>query len=404
MYGLIGHPLSHSYSKQVHSLIASYGYELFDVKKEDIPALLSRKDVDGFNVTIPYKQTVIKYLDEIDADAKRIGAVNTVVKRGGRLLGFNTDCFGMRKTLERTGQNFDGKSVLVCGSGGTSLTAQTVLKDMGAKVFVVSRRGGFTYADLPPCADRFSFLLNATPVGMFPDVGVAPVDIGLFTNLTGVMDCVYNPLRTKLLFDAERRGVPCVGGLKMLVAQAVESKRIFTGEETSDEEADRVTKQIEKSSLNILLVGMPGAGKTTVGRELAYLMGRQFFDTDELIEKRTGKSAAKWITEEGEDRFRAVEAQTVGEVTSDVRGAVIAVGGGAVRSENEYSIAQNAFVVWLQRPLNCLALSDRPLSADNLDFLAKTRYPLYEKTADCVVKNDRSVALAVKEIYETFSR
>ena len=390
-YGCIGKKLGHSFSAQIHAMLDSHPYELCEIAPEQLREFMLKADFRGINVTIPYKQAVIPYLDEIDSVAREIGAVNTIVNTSGVLYGCNTDFYGLRTLLLSIGVPLSGKTVAILGTGGTSLTAQAVARSMGAgQVFRVSRTAGedrITYEDL--CRDHageIRILINTTPVGMFPDTDGIPVDLGRLTALEAVADVVYNPLRTRLILAAQSRGIPAQGGLLMLAAQAVRASEIFVGKTYPEGTAEQICRTLTEQKENLVLSGMPGSGKSTVGRLLAERMGRRFIDLDEEIADRLSKSPADMIAEHGEAAFRDAESAVLKEVLSGLQGAVLALGGGTVlQEENVVRIRQNGKICFLDRPVSELIPTvDRPLSAtrDALEKRYAERIDCYRATAD----------------------
>lgn len=396
--GLLGRKLAHSYSPMIHSYLGDYAYALFETEPEELEDFLRQGDFDGLNVTMPYKKAVINYLDALTPEAKKLGAVNTIVRRDGRLLGHNTDHFGFQSLLECSGLSPAGKKCLVLGSGGASNVAVAVLEELGADVVIISRSGEDNYENLQRHADA-SILVNATPVGMYPAAGVSPVDLALFSKLDGVLDVVYNPARTQLLLDAERRGIPSMNGLYMLVAQAKEAAEWFTEKPLPDGEIDRVYRILKGQMENIILIGMPGCGKSTVGRLLAQRCGKRFVDTDEEIEKAAKKSIPAIFAEDGEAVFRAWESQVLAELGKQ-SGLVIATGGGCVTREENYPLLhQNGTIFWLQRDLDKLPTHGRPLSqSGSLEGMYAARAPLYARFADHIIDNNGSTEEAVATI------
>ena len=427
-YGLIGEHLPHSFSKEIHALCAPYEYGLCELSRGEVGEFMERADFSAINVTIPYKQTVMPYLYDIDAQAKRIGAVNTVVNRGGRLYGYNTDFYGMLSLIRRIGIEIKGKKVLILGTGGTAHTARAVVAYLeAAECITVSRRadperGVISYADaISSCGDA-EVIFNTTPCGMFPNADGAegmpaePIDISAFPSLCGVVDAVYNPLRTNLIVKARSRGIPAEGGLYMLVAQAVLASRVFLGEElervASDPETvktiDKIYSEIEKQKENIVLTGMPGSGKSTVGRRLAKRLGRPFVDTDELIVKRAGRPIPEIFAELGESGFRDIESEAVREAANNLTGAVIATGGGAIlREQNVLALRRSGRLYFLDRSLDALLpTADRPLasSAEAIKKRYNERYERYLATADKRIVIDEVIEHTVNTISEDFCK
>lgn len=397
--GLLGEKLSHSYSPSIHRLFADYNYSLFEKTAEELPAFLGGHSFHGLNVTIPYKKTVISYCQHLTDEARLLGAVNTIVRQSdGTLLGHNTDYSGFRAMALRTGMNYSGHKVLVLGSGGASNTVCAVMKELGANVVVISRKGINNYDNLYLHVDC-TVLINATPVGMYPNTNHTPINLDIFPKLQCVMDLIYNPGKTRLLFDAQSRGLITENGLWMLVAQAKESAEWFSNSRIDSSMLARVYHTIQKKMENIILVGMPGCGKSTIGQALAHLTGKTFIDTDVLIKERTGQSSAEIITEKGEKAFRIIESQILSE-TGKCSDSVIATGGGCVtQQENKFYLQQNGPVVWIQRPLSQLATNDRPLSlSDGLENLYHQRKAAYEFFADFVVQNHASADIVASNI------
>ena len=400
--GLIGEKLGHSFSPAIHGKLADYEYKLYELSPEQVGPFLEKKEYDGLNVTIPYKKTVIPYCDELTEAAKSIGSVNTIVKRpDGTLLGHNTDYDGFMWLLKNAGAEVKGKKAVVLGTGGASVTVQAALRNMGAaSVVVISRSGEDNYENIARHSDA-KILVNATPVGMYPKTGVSPVDLDSFTALEGVFDVVYNPARTQLLLEAEKRGIPCANGLGMLVAQAKAACERFTGEPIDDEKVYTIKAEMERNTRNVMLIGMPGSGKSTVGAALAESLGRKLVDVDERIVELAGCSIPEIFAKEGEEGFRQIEHQALCEVSKE-SGLVIATGGGVVtRPENLDPMRQNSLIVWLLRDLSLLPKDGRPLSQTNsLTEMFKVREPLYRAAADCIADNNGSLEDTLKQIME----
>ncbi len=392
-------------SQILHGLLAEYDYRLCPMPPEAVDGFMTRRDFQGINVTIPYKQTVIPYLAEMGETARRIGSVNTVVKRpDGSLFGDNTDAYGFRKMADSIGADFSGQKVLVLGSGGTCLTACDVVRQQGGTPVVISRSGKVTYADLPAHGDA-TYLINTTPVGMYPNVHAAPVDLRQFPNLRGVIDVIYNPLRTALLLQAEQLGIPCTGGLRMLVYQAVRACQLFTGQPVDPERAQQAEAQLRAQSMNLVLIGMPGCGKSTIGAELAALSGREAVDTDALIAAEAGMSIPEIFEKEGETGFRAREKAII-QREALVGGRILITGGGAIKdADNRAALRMGGYVAQLTRPLEQLATGGRPLSAGGLEAVRKLheeRAPLYAACADAAYANTTTPAQCAKVIWEGF--
>ena len=404
-YGLLGETLGHSFSPQIHRALADYDYQLYPTPPDAVEELFRRRAFKGLNVTIPYKQTVIPLCDEVDPRAAAIGAVNTVVNRGGRLTGYNTDMDGLIYLAKRAGVDMAGKKVVILGSGGTSRTARAAAEALGAaRVAVVSRRGEDNYENLSRHADA-KVLINTTPVGMYPNCGVCPVPLDSFPGLEGVLDVVYNPLRTALLLEAEARGIPCSCGLPMLAAQARRAAELFTGGSIPDSRLEEVLTDLTGQMENVVLIGMPGCGKSTLGRRLARRLGKEFLDLDRLVEERAGKTIPAIFAGEGEDAFRALESQVVREAGSRT-GCVLSTGGGVVtRRENFAPLRQNGVIVHVTRPLSLLSTAGRPVSQSmELGELWERRAPLYAAFADVTVDNSGPLEETLDNIEKELTR
>lgn len=391
--GLIGERLTHSYSPQIHKELAGdvYSYDLCPLSPNELEGFVASRRLDAYNVTIPYKKAIIPYLDHVSDEARRIGAVNTVISDAdGRLWGYNTDYFGFLKTVERLSVELQCKKALVLGSGGASLTAQAVLSDLGADVVVISRSGNDNYKNVYDLHSDAGFIVNCTPVGMYPNTGATPIDLSRFKRLVGVVDMVYNPSRTRLIYEAELRGIPCANGLYMLVAQAAEASRLFLNNTRQFTDGDmlRIKQRIASESKNIVLVGMPGSGKSTIGKILSEKLSRQLIDTDALIVERTRIDIPTIFEKYGEAEFRRIESEVCADVCKQ-SGKVIATGGGVVtRPENRYSIKQNSTVVFIERDLTALPVEGRPLSqTTSLEKMLHARLPLYLDFSDYRIQN-----------------
>ncbi len=386
--GLLGRRLGHSYSPQIHAHLGDYSYELFEREPEEVEAFLRHGDFQAINVTIPYKKTVMPYC-RLTETAKYMGSVNTIIRQpDGSLLGHNTDYFGFTSMVLRSGLDPRGKKCLVLGSGGASVTCVAVLKEMGAEVIVISRTGEYNYGNLHLHADA-SIICNTTPVGMFPHNGESPIDLDLFPHLEGVLDVIYNPTRTQLLLDAQKRGLKNCNGLWMLVAQAKEAAEWFRQEQLPDSLIEDVYRKMQKQMENIILIGMPGCGKSSVGQALAEAMGKRFVDADAELVKIYETSIPDIFAKEGEAGFREKETAVLSELGKQ-SGLVIATGGGAVTQERNYRLLhQNGRIFWLKRDLEKLPTDGRPLSQANpLTALFEARKDLYEAFADCIIDNN----------------
>lgn len=388
-YGLIGEHLKHSYSCEIHAQIADYEYELHEIPPSGLGGFLKKREFNAINVTIPYKQDVIPYLDEISDTAKRIGAVNTIVNRNGRLYGDNTDFAGMLALAKHIGVDMKGKKVLILGTGGASKTGHALAEYMGAQsVFYVSRSGkdgSISYEQAVTEHSDAQIIINATPVGMFPKQDGRPIDISAFPKLEGVIDAIYNPLRTNLILDAQERGIPAEGGLYMLSAQAVHASAVFRDIPIDESLVDKAFKSVKNDKQSIVLIGMPSSGKTTVGRILAEKCGKQLADTDEYIVRKIGMPISDFFAKHGEAEFRKIEKETVAELSA-TGGRIIATGGGAVLdAENVRALKQNGVLVFLdRRPENLIATDDRPLASRRsaLEKLYAERYDIYCAAAE----------------------
>lgn len=414
-YGLIGRTLAHSYSKEIHEALGKYSYGLFSLEPDAVSDFVNSRDFGGLNVTIPYKQDVIPLCDEISELASVIGAVNTLYWKRQTLVGHNTDYEGFLYTAKRSGISFDGKTVLILGNGGTSLTARKAAADQGAaKIYVASRSipatannaadGNspnaaatpavsvtmITYDGLTKIAANIDVIVNTTPVGTFPNNLQSIVDIADFPACEAVIDVIYNPFKTKLLLDAEKAGLKTANGLPMLVAQATAAAGYFLGTPGAFEiENERIIEKMVGDMRNIVLIGMPGSGKTFLGRRMAEETGKTFVDMDDEIIKKAGKPIPEIFDEVGESGFRDIESEVAAELGKQ-RGLVIATGGGAIlREENVDALRQNGHIIHIKRPLEALATDGRPLSKD-LDALRKleaVRMPIYESIADETIDN-----------------
>lgn len=397
--GLLGRKLGHSYSPQIHACLGTYSYTLFEKEPDEIESFLKYGDFTGINVTIPYKKDVLPYLDDISAIAQKMGAVNTIIRRpDGTLLGHNTDYQGFISMVKHSGISVRGKKVIVLGSGGASNTAVEALKELGATVTVISRRGANNYENLFLHTDA-AVIVNATPVGMYPDTGSSPVCLDLFPQLEGVLDLIYNPARTQLLLDAEKRGITTENGLWMLVAQAREAAELFTGTDIADAKIAQIHAKLSTQMQNIILVGMPGCGKTTVGHLLAEKTGKPFMDSDALITELAGKSIPQIFEEDGEDVFRMWETKAL-EQLGRKSGLIISTGGGCITRQRNYPLLhQNGVIIWLKRELSLLPTEGRPLSqANKLQDLYRLRKPLYEAFSDIIISNDGTPEESVSSI------
>ena len=389
-YGLIGEKLGHSYSCQVHRALGNPDYVLKEIAPDALGDFLRARDFAGLNVTIPYKQAVIPYVDALTDTAREVGAVNTLYfDASGALWGDNTDVYGFCTMLE--GIDVRGKKALVLGSGGTSHTACYALRALGAgDCIVVSRRGAVNYENVYSLHADAEVIVNATPVGMFPNNGARPIDIRRFPRLCAVADVIYNPARTALLQDADALGIPRAGGLSMLVAQAARSVERFSGRALGEEAGRGALRQVAASLRGVALVGMPGCGKSTIAQAVAQELGRACVDLDAEIEREAGKSIPEIFAQDGEEAFRAAETRAARQFSRE--NAVLATGGGCVlRAENAQALRANSLVVWLKRAIDQLPREGRPLSVGNLYEMEQKRAPYYLAASDVQIENQGSV-------------
>ena len=409
LYGCIGEKLGHSFSKEIHAMIGNYSYVLKEIAPGALDDFMRAKEFAGINVTIPYKERVLPHLYEIDAGALAIGAVNTVVNRGGKLYGYNTDFYGMEKLIEHAGVTIKDRKVAILGTGGTSKTARAVAKHLGAReILTVSRRtdgGAILYDDLYRKHRDVQVIVNTTPVGMYPAADQTPLDLAFFKNLEGVIDAIYNPLSTRLICQAKKRGIPAEGGLFMLVAQAVRASELFLDTTYDGGLLESIYKRILLQKKNIVLIGMPASGKTSVGKRIAGKLCRPFTDTDETVAVTSGESIPDIFKRYGEKEFRRRECAAV-QNASTLVGNVIATGGGAVVNQlNVNNLMQNGHIFFLDRPLELLIpTEDRPLgnTKEAIEQRYKERYPIYCACADTVVKADGDIETVANTIIEEF--
>ena len=389
-YGLIAEKVGHSFSAEIHKKLFGYDYELKAIANDELDEFMRSRNFTAMNVTIPYKQAVIPYLDYVNQTAREIGAVNTIVNRDNKLFGANTDILGICAMINHEHIDVENKKVLVLGSGGTSKTAYYAAKELKcSEVFRVSRSakdGCITYDDALKLHSDAGIIINTTPCGMYPDIGISAIDINAFPNLCAVVDAVYNPLRSKLVVDAEKKGIKAIGGLYMLVAQAAYAAEMFVDKTVPKERIDEIYNEMYKSKQNIVLVGMPGSGKTSTGRLVAEKLNFDFIDTDDEIYKKTGKTAGEIINESGEKAFRDIESAVIKEISA-LQGKVIATGGGSVlRSENTDLLRENGRIYFLDRELDSIKTTDdRPLSSNRADLEKRynERYGIYCSCCNC---------------------
>lgn len=403
-YGLIGAKLSHSYSKLIHNLLGDYPYDLVELTAEELGLFMQRREFDAINVTIPYKKDVIPYLYSITKEAEQIGSVNTIVNKEGKLFGYNTDYFGFSYMAKLAGINFTGKKVMILGTGGTYLTAFSVARDAGAcEIVTVSRSGEINYGNLYDRCDC-EIIINTTPVGMYPNNGEKLLDLSRFSTCVGVIDVIYNPLYTELLFDAKERCIPHTNGLPMLVAQAKFASEFFFDTKIPDVKITEITNIITKDVANLVLVGMPGSGKSSVGRTAAKKLGREFFDTDSLIEEKARLPIPEIFAKYGEASFRQLETEVVAELCKQ-KGLCIATGGGAILTErNRRAMLQNGFAFHIERDLSLLDTKGRPLSKDSetLRNMREVRLPIYQSISSAEIQNNKEMECVADELIKAF--
>lgn len=402
--GLLGKTLGHSYSPAIHHLLGDYAYGLFEKSEEELPRFLTEGDWDGLNVTIPYKKTVVPYCAALSPAAAALGSVNTLVRRpDGSLCGDNTDLFGFLYLLGRSGLSPAGKKALVLGSGGASVTVAEALRQQGAsEVVVISRSGENNYQNLSRHSDA-ALIVNTTPVGMYPGNGASPLSLTVFPRCEGVLDIVYNPERTALCLEAEKLGIPAFSGLPMLVAQAKKSAELFTGAAIPNDTIESICRTLTAGTRNLILVGMPGCGKTSVGKALSNSLGRPFFDVDQEIVRAAGKTIPEIFAQQGEEAFRDLESSVLSELGKR-SGCVLATGGGSVLREKNYDpLHQNGTIFWLRRDLSLLPRTGRPLSQGaDLPAMYEARRPRYARFADYAVDNSGAVTDTAEQILSLF--
>ena len=405
IYGLIGQSLRHSYSPLLHQALGNQAYRLIQLEPGELPAFLRRPDLGGLNVTIPYKQTVMAYCSRLSPEAAAIGSVNTLVReKDGSLVGYNTDAYGLLYLISRSGLSFAGRKVLIFGSGGAALTARAVAAELGAgQVVTISRRGENNYENLSRHEDA-ELLINATPLGMYPHNGQMAADPALFKGCRGVVDLVYNPLRTAFLLRAEALGLPYAGGLAMLAAQAKAAAALFFDRPLPETENERLLRLLRRETENLVLIGMPGSGKSAVGQALARISNRRALDIDGAVAQKTGKTVEGIFKSDGEEEFRRLEREAIAAAGAE-SGVVIITGGGAVKDERNYApLHQNGRIYHIERAISQLSREGRPLSLNaDLAALYQERLPLYQKFRDAVIVNDSSPELAADLIWRCFN-
>lgn len=410
-YGLIGEKLGHSFSKIIHEKLADYTYELIPLTPEEVEPFIKKRDFCALNVTIPYKEMVMPMLDVIDEKANAIGAVNTIVNKNGKLFGYNTDYFGFRCQLIDHNIDVKNKKVLVLGKGGASKAVLAVLRDLGAAeiqiVYYKSAEGTITYEECYKNHTDANIIVNTTPVGMYPNCDASPIDLSPFTNLEAVADVIYNPLRTKMVLDAQKRGIIGVGGLEMLVGQAKYAVEIFLNTKLDESVIKNETHQLICERSNIVLVGMSGCGKTTIGKALSLALSKKFVDTDALIVEKIGMPISDFFKQYGEEAFRKIESEVIASISGE-NGLIISTGGGAVLNpKNVELLKMNGRIVWIERDLHLLQSGNgRPLAPD-AEATAKlyaARLPIYESVSEQKIRNQGSISDAVEQIAKLFSK
>lgn len=405
-YGLIAERLGHSFSKIIHARLADYEYELCELTPSELDGFMKAREFSAINVTIPYKEKVMPYLDFISEQAQMIGAVNTIVNKNGKLFGYNTDFFGMTALIEKVGLDIRGKKVLILGTGGTSKTACAVCKSLGAQaIYTVSRsekNEAITYSQAYEKHSDADVIINTTPLGMYPNIDGMPINISEFSNLSGVIDAIYNPLRTRLVSEAKKRGILAEGGLYMLVMQAVAACELFLDKKLPSGIGQRVYDEILSDKENIVLIGMPGSGKSTIGKLIAEKTGRAFYDLDDEIVNYSGRDIPEIFKNEGEKVFRDIESRVLSERLASLNGTVIATGGGAIlRGENVDALKLNGRLYFLDRPLcQLMPTPDRPTasSKEAIEARYRERLPIYKEVADVALATDGIAEHAVKDI------
>ncbi|MCI2990935.1 shikimate dehydrogenase [[Clostridium] innocuum] len=409
-YGLIGEKLGHSFSKDIHERIADYTFDLIPLSKEEFKTFMEKKEFTALNVTIPYKKDVIPYLDEMDEHAKAIGAVNTIVNRDGKLKGYNTDFTGFLYMVKKHNVHMEGKKVLIIGNGGASAAIQAVVQHESAGsmviVDVVPGNGAISYDEMFSSHLDAEIIINTSPIGMNPRIGNAPIDISMFHKCEAVLDVIYNPILTRLCFEAQEMDIKRVNGLEMLIAQAKQSVEIFLDKSIDDQIIDDIYQDMLRERCNIVLIGMPSAGKTTIGKMLENRMQKEFIDLDDIIIEKAGKSIPEIFEESGEAGFRAIETEAAIEV-SKLNNKIIATGGGTIKHKvNMDYLRQNGITIFIDRDVDKLISSDpnRPLSksTDALEKMHAERLPLYQKYAAYVAVNNSDIESTVTEIEEAY--
>ena len=401
---LIGKTLGHSFSKEIHNMLG-ISYELREISPEMLGAFVKSKEYSFYNVTIPYKEEVMTFLDEIHSSAKAVGAVNTVVTRNGKSIGYNTDLYGMSRSFQNNGVSPQGKNVVILGSGGTSKTAQAYLKESGAKkVTIISRAGEWNYQNYSALTDT-QILINTTPVGMFPNVDNQPVNLDYFPNLEFVFDVIYNPLKTKLLLQAEEKKIPCACGMEMLVYQAVGAEELWQETPLDGTLTSKVLTNLYRQKKNLVFIGMPACGKTTLGKEVAKRLDMPFIDFDAEIEREAKMTIPELFRSRGEGAFRQIESE-IAQRYGNGNGYVLSVGGGTpITKENRNALKRNGIVFYVQRDLDKLITEGRPLSQkEGVENLFQKRDAYYRAGCDFVVQNNTAIDTAVEDIITTYEK
>lgn len=403
-FGLIGYPLGHSWSKEIHAHFIRHPYSMYELKEKELKEFLETKDFDGLNVTIPYKQEVIPFMDALDPACEKIGAANCIVNTDGKLKGYNTDYIGFRDMVVANEVSVNGCHVAVLGTGGASKAVSLALEELGAYVSLVSRNkreGVITYEELYASQEKFQVIVNTTPVGMYPHCDDMPVDLERFSNLKAVIDIIANPLRTRLLFEAHVKGIQTLSGFEMLVRQAFAADELFTGKKLNHNLIVPCMNDLLEKRRNIVLIGMPTAGKTTVAQELGKALGKEIVEMDDEITDALGTTIRECFDTKGEAYFRSVET-VVAKSHRDAKGEIISCGGGVIKTkETMRYLCENGIVVWIKRDLSYLYPSDsRPLSSSEeaIKKMYEERLPLYTKYSDITIENNGAVKKAVRKI------